>query len=269
MSCPDRSVSCDTAPRVRWLAWVAALAACSFDPGGSLNSGAGDGGGFAPDAGDAPLVDARPIELPDAAPAKPDATPLPADGDACTDAGDCAASSVCSDNPFESPGGYCVTVGCTVGDDSTCAPGGDGVCVDSDPFDGNPAICVDRCGSPGECRESEGYTCVSIGVGVSGCLSDHAGAGSGCGNDSQCGRSPWECVTDDGFPGGYCGATDCSTDPDSCPAGMFCALVAGDTYCIEPCNSFIGDVDCRFLEGYECADFGSGFFGCIDLDELD
>ncbi len=357
---------------VRRLAWVAVLAACSFDASGVTDQGDGDGG-VTPDAAVTSGADAPPPGTPDAAPADTDAAPvctaptgsavgapctgdsdcgggpdefcldetggwpgagyctrvcsndgacgadarcsapigdagtrvcfatccgagdcgragmacsgtlagsdlgfracLPGDptagdGDPCGSFGECAPSSVCSDNPFESPGGYCVTIGCTLGDDSTCAPGGDGVCVDADPFDGQPAICVDRCSSTGDCRASDGYECTFIAIGVQACIYDHRDVGAACGSDSACGDPPWECVTDDGFPGGYCGATGCTGAPDTCPGGAFCAGIGGDTYCIEPCTPGAGDLDCRFIEGYECADFGSGFFGCVDLDEL-
>ena len=188
------------------------------------------------------------------------------DGDPCTSFADCAPSSACSDNPFASPGGYCVTIDCTFADDSTCAPAGDGVCVDSDPFVGAPGICLDRCTSAGDCRTGDGYTCQIVGIGVSACLYTHADIGDACGSDAACGDPPWECVEDDGFPNGYCGATGCTAAPDTCPEDSFCAMVGGETYCIEPCTP--GPVSCRFIEGYECADFGSGFFGCIDLDEL-
>jgi hypothetical protein len=186
------------------------------------------------------------------------------DGDACETFGDCAPGSACSDNPFESPGGYCVTIGCTPGDDSTCAPAGDGTCIDPNPFDTQPAVCVDSCSSSGECRTSQGYACAPIDIGRSACLNDHLDPGAGCSSDGQCGSPPWDCLTGDDFPGGYCGADDCTGDPDACPEGAFCGIVDGNTFCVARCEP--GPVACRFLEGYECVEFSGGSFGCIHPD---
>ena len=185
-----------------------------------------------------------------------------ADGDSCSTFGDCAPSSVCNDNPFEAPGGYCVTVGCTPGNDATCASAGDGVCVDDDLFDSNPAFCVDRCTSTGQCRTGDDYECVSIGIGTSVCTAPHQDPGSGCGSDGQCGADPWQCLTGEDFPNGYCSSDECTGDDDECPAGSFCGRVGDNTFCVAECEP--GPVACRFLEGYECISFGMGFNGCIN-----
>ncbi len=187
--------------------------------------------------------------------------PSAADGDACDSFGDCAPESVCNDDLFEAPGGYCVTIGCTPGNDATCAPAGDGLCVDDDPFDGNPPFCVDRCTNAGDCRTSEGYECVSIALGTSVCAAPHEDPGAGCTSDGQCGAAPWDCLTGPDFPGGYCSRADCTGAAGSCPDGLFCGIVGGDTFCVASCEP--GPVACRFLEGYECVSFGMGFNGCI------
>lgn len=185
------------------------------------------------------------------------------DGDACAVVGDCNVDSLCAGNPFETPGGYCLTLGCTVGDDSTCAPGGDGVCVDFDGAGEGPPACIDTCTQPSDCRESEGYTCQAVGPGLMVCVAPHADVGDACEVATDCGVAPWECLTGADYPGGYCGASGCDpSDEDSCPDSGFCydpdGGVDGDEWCAAPCAIA---TDCRMGEGYDCIDLG-GEMGC-------
>jgi len=67
--------------------------------------------------------------------------PSAVDGTPCSSVADCNLNSNCELDE-SGTGGVCATVGCTVGDDSTCAPGGDGHCVDEDDGDQVPPHCV-------------------------------------------------------------------------------------------------------------------------------
>ena len=63
------------------------------------------------------------------------------DGTPCESVADCDVNSNCLADS-SGTGSVCATIGCTVGDDSTCAPGGDGHCID-DEADELPPYCVD------------------------------------------------------------------------------------------------------------------------------
>ena len=192
------------------------------------------------------------------------------DGAACAEFADCASFSFCQVDPFEAPGGYCLTVGCTVGDDSTCAAAGDGTCIDFG--DGGQPLCVDTCTVPSDCRESEGYDCVDVGPPFGKlCFYNHAAPGSACTVDSDCADPPWECLTGGGgaFPGGYCGADGCDpADETTCPDETVCydddpGTLDGTEYCAALCDPAAIPADCREGEGYACTDLGGGVFGCI------
>jgi hypothetical protein len=168
--------------------------------------------------------------------------------------GDCNAGQVCASNPFEFPGGMCLTFGCTVGDDSTCAPGGDGRCINA----GGPTLCVDPCTSGAMCRTGEGYACAPLpGLGYDICYFPHAAPGAACTGDAMCGPagSPWRCLTGAAFPGGYCSGAAGTCDPmdgNSCPFHSIChdpSPAPGNQYCVAGC---MADGDCRMAEGYQC-----------------
>ena len=191
-----------------------------------------------------------------------------ADGDGCTTFGDCAESSLCLNNPFNNPGGYCVKFGCTVDDDSSCSPGGTSQCIDV-AADTLPPFCVDACIIQPECRS--GYACVDPdGAGAVGqiCVAVNSGVGSAC-SGASCGPAPWVCLQGAGFPGGYCGADDCDpTDPNTCPNASVCfspgGEFGGDQFCVQLCDPAATPPDCRTGEGYSCTDLGDGtVFGCL------
>lgn len=179
------------------------------------------------------------------------------DGSACSGFFSCNADQGCISNPFSLPGGYCVTVGCTVGDDSTCAPGGDGRCIPQ----GMGGLCVDGCTTAADCRTAEGYTCVTAAPGTQICLYPAAGPGAPCTDATECGPagSPWQCLTGAGFPGGYCGATGCDpADEQTCPLDATCydatpGALDGTEFCGRNCTS---NMDCRM--GYQCLPSGVG-----------
>ncbi len=196
--------------------------------------------------------------------------PTALDGDACAGFAECNANSTCFLNDFELPGGYCVTVGCTVGDDSTCAPGGDGICINAD---GTP-LCIDACTAPTECRTGEGYLCaMPPGFPASACLFPHQDAGSACGSAGQCGAagSAWDCLMGATFPGGYCsgaiGTCD-AADPDTCPSNSVCydptpAMPGnGDHFCAATCDPMATPSSCREAEGYVCDMIAPGMGAC-------
>jgi hypothetical protein len=162
---------------------------------------------------------------------------------ACVSFFDCNGDSVCAANPFENPGGYCATIGCTLGDNTTCH--GDGAC-----YQGNGiTFCLDQCGGAGDCRMN--YDCISF-WGFDVCLADHASPGDACANDAACGFSPWDCLTGASFPGGYCGGM-CTPGVTACPAGSIChdpdGAVSGDEYCADTCTF---NNQCRQSDGYQC-----------------
>ncbi len=191
------------------------------------------------------------------------------DGDACESFADCNVNSVCQSNPFNAPGGVCITFGCTLGDDSTCAPGGDGTCLNL----GGTFACLDTCSVESDCRDGEGYTCVGFG-GSDFCWYPTGEVGDACTVPTvlaDCGPPPWECLTGGGFPGGYCGADGCDpTDGSTCPQDAICydadpGTLDGTEFCARRCNPAADPSDCREGEGYACIDLGlgGGETGCI------
>lgn len=178
--------------------------------------------------------------------------PTATDGIACNNFGDCNGAQACLNNPFDLPGGMCLTIGCTVGNDATCAPGGDGTCV---MLGGGGATgCVDQCTMGSDCRVAEGYTCVPLMSGPSVCLYPHASPGVACTMSSMCGPAPWACLTGTAFPGGSCGAMGCDpNDPSSCPFDATCydptpGTLDGTEYCAKNCAS---NAECRTPQ-YTC-----------------
>src|SRR5690606_1692380 len=138
-------------------------------------------------------------------------------GAPCESFADCGPGQLCANNEFEAPGGACLTVGCTVGDDATCAAGGDGVCVAA----AGVTLCGDGCLVTTDCRAAEGYQCVINPGSRNLCAFVHARPGAACNGDDGCAAGgPWVCLRGAGFPGGYCAGVAC--DPDdarTCPSG--------------------------------------------------
>jgi hypothetical protein len=183
------------------------------------------------------------------------------DGDSCSGFYECNRNSTCFLDSFQLPGGYCVTLGCTIGDNSTCAPGGDGICIMAD----GDLLCVDDCTTTPDCRASEGYMCVTPpGFPTSICLFTHLDPGAACSSATECGAagSGWDCLTGTTFPGGYCsgaiGTCD-ATDPATCPNGATCfdptpgMPANGDQFCAANCDSSVTPSSCREGEGYVCS----------------
>ena len=179
------------------------------------------------------------------------------DGSPCTTFGDCSGRQTCASNPFSAPDGICVTVGCTPGDNTTCAPGGDGFCV---AFN-NSGLCLDTCTAPAECRVAQGYTCQDADPtdafpGI--CAYNAKKVGAACAT-TDCGPDPWECLTGSRFPGGYCGARACTVGTAAtCPFDSHCydpdAARVNDQFCVAECRK---DEDCRMAEGYTCKPLGA------------
>ena len=180
-----------------------------------------------------------------------------ADGTPCESVADCDINSNCEpDQSGES--GVCTTVGCTVDDDSTCALGGDGHCVDEDDGDDRPPHCVDPCESIADCAAEDGQRCDEDGM-----FCRHSVIGDPCQADGECGTAPWDCKTeaDDDYPGGYC-TIPCG---DGCPDGTVCnddVLGGGeDAHCVEACTLIDG---CP-RQDYDCVDVSSAALlrGCV------
>jgi hypothetical protein len=177
--------------------------------------------------------------------------PSAADGAACATFGECAGNSQCV--PDQSgTSGVCTTVGCTVGDDETCAPAGDGRCVDLDGEGGEVPRCVDPCETTADCDTGDGQRCHDSGDEDIGMYCRHSEIGDPCGSGAECGQDPWLCMTeaDDEWPGGYC-SIPCA---GGCPAGTVCndsVLSPGTPFCVESCTVLLDECS---REGYLCQD---------------
>ncbi len=181
-----------------------------------------------------------------------------ADGDPCTDFGDCNRSSVCRPDPLVFPGGLCATINCTVGDDSTCSGGR---CLDLDQGGPGGGVCFKSCDSSADCRQAEGYYCrddTAMGFGK---YCTHAEAGDTCIADSDCGIAPWTCRTSaQSFPGGYCTVEACPTPGTGagCPQGSAVSVchqpATGPNFCARSCQN--NPSICR--AGYTCTQIPSG-----------
>ncbi len=185
------------------------------------------------------------------------------DGDACTGFGECDLNSICRSDTAEHPGGQCIQIGCTIGNDATCTAGGDGHCA-SPGFVSAGAGCLDQCVTDANCRTAEGYKCFDAG-GATGRHCRHPQAGDACAADVDCGDPGlWDCRTGAGFPGGYCtlqagcnatNGTGCSGGSSLCfdPPGT-------DTpYCVDRCTG-AAQGTCR--ASYTCTTMGTAA-GCI------
>jgi hypothetical protein len=176
--------------------------------------------------------------------------PSAVDGEGCQSSGDCNYHSACVVE-LNTPGGYCTTIGCVEGDDTTCAPGGDGFCAV--PENGE-TFCLDRCTTHSDCRQTDGYSCNTVG-GEKMCT--HPQPGSPCTQDEDCGNAPWLCLTGATYPGGYC-SVDCTAD-SKCTDRSVCHDVGGRSYCIRSCDP-MEPTSCR--TGYACSPAGNGN-GCL------
>ena len=180
-------------------------------------------------------------------PGDPDAV----DGSPCADIGDCDGAQCLLG--VEHPGGECSRLGCTVGMDATCSPGGDGHCANLSS--GLGPGCLDACAGDGDCRQSEGYRCMDGGTGVGlYCRAPHVG--DACAIDDDCGDPAiWDCRIGLTFPGGYC-TMPCPTPGSSegCQEGSsVCAeaFPAAD-FCADRCSPVGTQSTCR--PGYFCGD---------------
>ena len=187
------------------------------------------------------------------------------DGAACGGFFDCGTNSICNRDALEFPNGQCQSLQCTVGEDTTCASGGDGHCFAGNPSASGPYVgCVDACQSNADCREAEGYTCFDGGADA-GKFCRHPQAGDACIANADCGApNVWTCHHGEAFGGGYCTVIGCVEDGDGCsPGSSFCFDVANDSLnddnlCVDRCaNASIGtQSSCRV--GYSCADVNRG-----------
>lgn len=167
--------------------------------------------------------------------------PASQDGAACTEFGQCAVDSQCVNETFEYPGGQCSRVGCTVGDDSTCAGGHCVNLADITSGFNTGTTCVDTCVNDSDCRMSEGYECVT-GPGSVGRYCRHPQVGDTCTTAADCGDAAmWTCS--DRLPGGACTVVNaCPTPGNSqgCPAlGSACwdgAAPADPNMCVDRCG---------------------------------
>ncbi|MEM9489905.1 MAG: hypothetical protein AAGC55_12225, partial [Myxococcota bacterium] len=175
------------------------------------------------------------------------------DGDSCDEFFDCNIGSDCRRDSFEAPNGYCLTQGCTLGDNTTCAPGGDGNCVDL--FELGTPVCVDSCLEDSECQQSVGFRCVET-PGIAGRYCAHPEVGDSCLVPSNCGNSPpWGCRTGADYPDGYCTINQCTMGSlSSCSLTSRCfdpdTGTVGDEYCAARCDPEVA-ASCR--TGYICA----------------
>lgn len=182
------------------------------------------------------------------------------DGDTCEEFADCNVSSDCRDGDIEDPNGMCITMGCTVGDDSTCAPGGDGHCI-ADQIPGQAfglPVCVDTCDTDADCRIADGYTCRDETAAGLGKFCWHAQIGDACTSDADCGGGALTCDT--AQPGGSC-TLACDVDTP-CPDGDICVDPGnGDpSFCADRCATS-DPIPCR--TGYSCVVSTGGKSACL------
>ena len=198
------------------------------------------------------------------------ANPASVDGAPCTGFGECDINSICRNDPAEFPGGQCVQIGCTVGNDATCTSGGDGHCT-MPGFVSVGTGCVDRCNVDADCRVAEGYKCFDAG-GATGKYCRHPQTGDVCTTDTDCGdANVWNCRTGAGFPGGYC-TPQAACNPvtgGGCAAGSSVCYDptggdASDAYCVDRCSG-AGQGTCR--ASYTCTQVpnpgGGTIGGCL------
>ncbi|MBP8805607.1 MAG: hypothetical protein KBG48_12630 [Kofleriaceae bacterium] len=226
-------------------AYNACLPACGTDP-----CVCPDGQACATSFFNAPLANGDRACLP--------GNPTAVDGAACTEFAQCAVDSQCLNEPFEYPGGQCSRVSCTIGNDATCAGGHCVNLADITSGFNTGTTCVDTCTTDGDCRQADGFKCVT-GPGAVGRYCRHPQAGDPCVIDTDCGDPVlWACTG--ALPGGACTVRQpCPTPGNSqgCPAfGSACwdgATPAATNLCVDRCG---GPIDtqggCR--TGLVCRD---------------
>jgi hypothetical protein len=134
------------------------------------------------------------------------------------------------------PGGYC-SQGC--GRMSPCPSGA------SCRGGGGNNFCLDECTQPTDCRP--GYNCIQLGVSMGSRVcwpvpptsTNPMGAavGSGCAQDDEC-AAGLTCLSEQGFPGGYCTALYCDPVTNPCPANSGCYAFPGlFSLCLAECPS--------------------------------
>jgi len=164
------------------------------------------------------------------------------EGAPCLTFGDCNRNQTCATNPFEAPNGICATVGCSVGDDTTCLPGNNAHCLD---FSSGPAVCLPGCTDAKDCRQNEGYVCAMPLSLPRFCSFSHRPVGAACAMGGDCGpgNTPWKCLVTQSLPDGYCTGIGCTpTDQSSCPTRSSCIVIDGvGSFCGADCQQ---DKDC-------------------------
>ncbi|MBK9072047.1 MAG: hypothetical protein IPL79_13745 [Myxococcales bacterium] len=192
------------------------------------------------------------------------------DGDACTSIAQCTQDSNCLNDGIEYPDGQCFRVGCTVGNDTTCAGGR---CVEFAFPSGLDTACVDTCASDADCREADGYECFDGGVGV-GLYCRHPQVGDACTSDVDCGDAGlFDCLQPtDGFVGGYCTVPQCDAI-----AGTGCSLghslchdpdpnnppSTDENFCVDRCLLDVNPPQSTCRGGYECVEILPTFGACL------
>jgi hypothetical protein len=192
------------------------------------------------------------------------------DGDPCASFGDCSEGSACLvDGDLEYPGGQCMQVGCTLGNDATCTHGTDSKCVDPGLL---PSVtgCVDGCAIDADCRIAEGYRCVDAG-GPTGRFCRHPQVGDACAAVADCGPDvTWSCLIGASFLGGMCtldGACPTAGSSTGCTSGSSVCTdpAAGSNHCVDACPGPLETRStCRMT--YRCRDVdpgGTTVLGCV------
>lgn len=173
----------------------------------------------------------------------------------------------CLDSAAASPAwpvpGFCTAFFCA--SDADCGSGN--VCgALPDGFGGTFTACLPECCDGVE----EGMACSSGRLcatslfgddlgGVEACIpgtpetadGDRCDEFADCDKDSICRSDPFQ------FPGGQCATINCASDSECAAAGDGrCETLAdGSNVCVDACDD---SFDCRYLEGYRCADRGEG-----------
>jgi hypothetical protein len=192
--------------------------------------------------------------------------------------GGCTGGSCLTESGTGFPGAYCGYVGCTLGDDSSCPPGGAcapgagglNIClrgcttatdcsragyhcdaIDPTGATTNSLACVPACQADAECV-NDGFVC-NLGTGL--CTTEFvpSNLGAACTGTAECpgGR----CLTQ--WPDGTCAYPGCRLSGEgpsaACPTGSVCIDdERGEPeigHCLDACT--VGASDCR--TGYECA----------------
>ncbi|HVK78516.1 MAG TPA: hypothetical protein VM734_34690 [Kofleriaceae bacterium] len=189
--------------------------------------------------------------------------PAAVDSDPCTTFAQCSEGSICRDDALEHPGGECMSLGCTIGNNATCAAA-DSICID--PQFVTPGTgCVEGCTADADCRVAEGYRCFD--GGAVGRYCRHPKTGDPCAADADCGDAAvWQCRTGAEFPGGYCTPREAcnATNGTGCSSGSsVCYDPPGNDapFCVDRCADAGQQSTCR--TGYTCSPMTVEANGCI------